>query len=186
MIAQTANKERYPTAGTVGQSIKFFSTRCWQCICENVASGRLVTEICTRCTKPSGTVSLLLLTHGGNTRQKMDVRLKTTRVLLSCMTNYVNATVCGCQVGAKNRRTTKRQQKMRLFPPIEPLQFVPIYIIGPLPKTSSDSQLIMVMRETFSKLTKAFSKKRYSKHSRNQLHQRPGGELRNKVQGLEL
>lgn len=63
-------------------------------------------------------------------------------------------TVRECVSCSKNRiRLIKQVNPMRLFPPSEPLESVAMDILGPLPKSKSGSQFILVITDRFSKLT---------------------------------
>lgn len=71
------------------------------------------------------------------------------------MANDVYRTVCDCHWCAEKRGTTKRKRKMRLFTPNEPLQFVAINILGPLPKKETGNKHVVVVTDRFCRLTNA-------------------------------
>ena len=65
-------------------------------------------------------------------------------------------TVRECTHCAKNRiRLMKKANPLKLFPAAKPLEQVAIDILGPLPKSISGAQFVLVMTDRFSKLTQA-------------------------------
>lgn len=61
-----------------------------------------------------------------------------------------------CRSCAEQRSTIYRAQKLlRLFPPSGPPQFIAIYIVGPLPRTSTRFTNVVFMTDRFSKLTRS-------------------------------
>ena len=65
-------------------------------------------------------------------------------------------TVRECTHCAKNRiRLMKKTNPLKLFPAAKPLEQVAIDILGPLPKSISGAQFVLVMTDRFSKLTQA-------------------------------
>lgn len=76
-------------------------------------------------------------------------------VLLPYMVNDMHRTTKDCELCASNQQTKKQQQKGRLFPAAEPLEFITIDILRPLPKTNSGNEEIVMVTDRFSKLTKA-------------------------------
>jgi transposase InsO family protein len=64
-------------------------------------------------------------------------------------------TVNNCTVCAKNRISErKRTRFLKLFPASEPLQYVAVDILGPLPETENGNRFLLVMTDRFSKLTR--------------------------------
>jgi Integrase zinc binding domain len=77
------------------------------------------------------------------------------RYLWRKMYNDVEETVRQCTPCAKNRvQERKRVSMMKLFPANEPIEFVPINILGPLPKTVHGNRFLLVISDRFSKLTR--------------------------------
>ena len=67
----------------------------------------------------------------------------------------VEETIRQCTPCAKNRvQERKRVSLMKLFPANEPLEFVAIDILGPLPKTAHGNRFLLVISDRFSKLTR--------------------------------
>jgi hypothetical protein len=74
------------------------------------------------------------------------------------MANDVANTVKNCPVCAKNRiHERKRTSFLKLFPATEPLKFVSLDILGPLPKTEHGNRFLLVTTDLFSKLTRTVS-----------------------------
>lgn len=71
------------------------------------------------------------------------------------MANDVYATMHDCQSCTSNRRTNRRQCKMRLFPPNGLLEFFVVDIYGLLLNTKSENQYVVVLTDWYSKLKKA-------------------------------
>lgn len=61
---------------------------------------------------------------------------------------------------ARNRRTNKRERKLRLFPRAGAPNFVAIDILGPFPKTKSGNKYIVVITDCCYKLTIPFLTKK--------------------------
>lgn len=60
-----------------------------------------------------------------------------------------------CHTCAKERtRLRSHQSPMKLFPATEPLEFVAIDILGPLPRSTKGHQYILVITDRFTKLTR--------------------------------
>jgi hypothetical protein len=60
-----------------------------------------------------------------------------------------------CAVCAKNRiRERKRTSFHKLFPAAEPLEYVSLDILGPLPKTEHGNRFLLIITDRFSKLTR--------------------------------
>jgi transposase InsO family protein len=71
------------------------------------------------------------------------------------MYNDVEETVRQCTPCLKNRvQEKKRVIVMKLFRANEPLEFVAIDILGPLPKTVHGNRFLLVISDRFSKLTR--------------------------------
>lgn len=71
------------------------------------------------------------------------------------MASDVANTVRNCTVCAKNRISErKRTSFLKLFPASEPLEYVAVDILGPLPKTEHGNRFLLVMTDRFSKLTR--------------------------------
>jgi hypothetical protein len=71
------------------------------------------------------------------------------------MATDVAKTVNNCAVCAKNRiHERKRASFLKLFPATEPLEFVSLDILGPLPKTEHGNIFLLVITDRFSKLTR--------------------------------
>ena len=71
------------------------------------------------------------------------------------MYKEVEETVRHCTVCSKNRVTErKRTSFLKLFPASEPLDFVAMDILGPLPKTEHGNRFLLVISDRFSKLTR--------------------------------
>jgi Integrase core domain/Integrase zinc binding domain/Chromo (CHRromatin Organisation MOdifier) domain len=67
----------------------------------------------------------------------------------------VAETVKQCAVCAKNRiKERKRTSFLKLFPAAEPLEYVSLDILGPLPKTEHGNRFLLVITDRFSKLTR--------------------------------
>lgn len=69
------------------------------------------------------------------------------------MKKDVYRTVKDCESCARNRQIRK-QHKIRVFPTTEPLKFIAILVLVPLPKTRSGKQYIVVATDRVSNLTK--------------------------------
>lgn len=93
-----------------------------------------------------------LADHSGEQHMYATMR---TQIHWPHVANDAYATVDDCTSCARNRHIAKTQRKLRLFSATEPLEFVAIDILGPLPKTANGNQYIIVMTDRFSKLTKA-------------------------------
>jgi IS30 family transposase len=71
------------------------------------------------------------------------------------MSADVAETVRQCAVCAKNRiHERKRTSFLKLFPASEPLEYVSLDILGPLPKTEHGNRFLLVITDRFSKLTR--------------------------------
>ena len=71
------------------------------------------------------------------------------------MTVDIHFTVDRCDSYARNRIKDQRNiYPMKLFPAANPLEFVAMDILGPLPKTKHGKRFILVVTDRFSKLTK--------------------------------
>jgi transposase InsO family protein len=67
----------------------------------------------------------------------------------------VAETVRQCHVCAKNRiRERKRTSFLKLFPAAEPVEYVSLEILGPLPKTEHGNRFLLIIIDRFSKLTR--------------------------------
>jgi hypothetical protein len=67
----------------------------------------------------------------------------------------VAETVKQCAVCAKNRiQERKRTSFLKLFPAAEPLEYISLDILGPLPKTEHGNRLMLIITDRFSKLTR--------------------------------
>lgn len=71
-----------------------------------------------------------------------------------CMATVVLTTARECQLWARSCRTTRREHKIRLFPPIRPLKLFTFVIFGSLPKAKAGKQFIVVMTDRLLNLTK--------------------------------
>jgi hypothetical protein len=65
--------------------------------------------------------------------------------------------VTRCPSCARKELKGKRRRTyfLKLFPPLGPLEFIAIDILGPLPKTKSGHQYLVIISDRFSKLTRA-------------------------------
>jgi Integrase zinc binding domain len=71
------------------------------------------------------------------------------------MSADVAETVRQCAVCAKNSiHERKRTSFPKLFPASEPLEYVSLDILGPLPKTEHGNRFLLVITDRFSKLTR--------------------------------
>ena len=71
------------------------------------------------------------------------------------MANDAFSTVRNCASCAAARRALVRHQKdLKLFPAAEPLDFVAMDLLGPLPKTAHGNRHVLVMTDQFTKLTR--------------------------------
>lgn len=71
------------------------------------------------------------------------------------MYRAIEDTVRGCEHCARNNvQERTRVNHMKLFPANEPLEFVAIDILGPLPKTAHGNRFLLVISDRFSKLTR--------------------------------
>jgi hypothetical protein len=67
----------------------------------------------------------------------------------------VAETVKQCALCAKNRiRERKRTSFLKLFLAVEPLKYVSLDILGPLPKTEHENRFLLIITDRFSKLTR--------------------------------
>jgi hypothetical protein len=67
------------------------------------------------------------------------------------------ATVRGCPafVAKRLKRGPKRSVPLTIFPPIRPLDFVAIDVLGPLPTTSRGNRFVFCITDRFSKMSVA-------------------------------
>jgi hypothetical protein len=71
------------------------------------------------------------------------------------MCKEVEETVRHCTVCAKNRVTERKGTSfIKLFPARDPLEFVAMDILGPLPKTEHGNRFLLVISDRFSKLNR--------------------------------
>jgi RNase H-like domain found in reverse transcriptase/Reverse transcriptase (RNA-dependent DNA polymerase)/Integrase zinc binding domain/Integrase core domain/Chromo (CHRromatin Organisation MOdifier) domain/Retroviral aspartyl protease len=71
------------------------------------------------------------------------------------MSTDISETVRRCVTCAKNRISErKRTSFLKLFPASEPLEYVSLDILGPLPKTEHGNRFLLVITDRFSKLTR--------------------------------
>ena len=65
----------------------------------------------------------------------------------------VTSTVRGCRTCAMNRvKLRKHLNRLRLFPATRPLESLGVDILGPLPKTKTGKQFLLVITDRFTKL----------------------------------
>jgi RNase H-like domain found in reverse transcriptase/Integrase zinc binding domain/Integrase core domain len=90
--------------------------------------------------------------HPGVTRMFRSIR---RHYFWEHMASDVANTVNNCTVCAKNRISErKRTSFLKLFPASEPLEYIAVDILGPLPKTEHGNQFLLVITDRFSKLTR--------------------------------
>jgi transposase InsO family protein len=90
--------------------------------------------------------------HPGVTRMFRTLR---RRYFWKRMSADVSETVRECVTCAKNRvKERNRTSFLKLFPASEPLEYVSIDILGPLPKTDHGNRFLLVLTDRFSKLTR--------------------------------
>lgn len=93
-----------------------------------------------------------MMGHPGGTRMYHTLR---RAYYWPSMAVDVYATVRMCTSCAKERVTLRKHKSfMKLFPATAPLEFVAIDILGPLRKTASGNEYLLVMTDRFSKLTR--------------------------------
>ena len=91
--------------------------------------------------------------HPGITRQFYTMR---QQFFWPSMAADIRNVSRNCHACAKERvKLRSHQAPMKLFPATEPLEFVAIDILGPLPKAKDGSRYLLVMTDRFSKLTRA-------------------------------
>ena len=74
------------------------------------------------------------------------------------MTVDIHFTVDSCDACARNRIKDQRNvYPMKLFPATNPLEYVAMDILGPLPRTKHGKRFILVVTDRFTKLTKTES-----------------------------
>jgi Integrase core domain len=60
--------------------------------------------------------------------------------------------VASCPSCAKSRlKRNRRTNYLKLFPPSQPLEFISLYILGPLPVTKSSNKYLVVFGDRYSK-----------------------------------
>lgn len=69
--------------------------------------------------------------------------------------NEVQTTVKDCHSCSQDVPKSKHKVKLQLFPAAEPFGFMAIDILGPLPRTTSDNQHVVIATGRYSKLTRA-------------------------------
>lgn len=79
-----------------------------------------------------------------------DVQHYEKTFLLVYMASDVYNTVVKSMLCSRNHQNNNIQQKLRLFPPADPLDIVGIDILGPLHKTESGNKYIVVMTNCYS------------------------------------
>jgi Integrase zinc binding domain len=76
------------------------------------------------------------------------------------MYREIEDAVRSCEQCARNNvQERTRVNKIKLFPAHEPLEFVAIDILGPLPKTAHGNRFLLVISDRFSKLTRTIPMK---------------------------
>lgn len=73
----------------------------------------------------------------------------------SHVANDVYATVYKCCFCAQTLMHVKKQKKLKTLFPDEPLAYVGLQILEPLPKKKQNSQFFVVMKDLYTNLTKA-------------------------------
>ena len=71
------------------------------------------------------------------------------------MANDINNTVERCPSCLKHRPHPVHQRHLKLFPAKGPLEYIAIDILGPLPRTKTGRQYVVVITDRYSKLTRA-------------------------------
>jgi transposase InsO family protein len=90
--------------------------------------------------------------HPGSTRMFRSMR---RRFFWPKMAQDVAETVRQCAMCAKNRiKERARTSFLKLFPASEPLEYVSMVILCPLPKTQHGNRFLLVITDRFSKLTR--------------------------------
>jgi Integrase zinc binding domain len=90
-----------------------------------------------------------LSAHSGGTR--MYATLRKSFYWLT-MAKDIYQFVANCSSSAKSRlKRNRRTNHLKLFPPSEPLEFIPVDILGPLPVTQSGNKYLVVFGERYSK-----------------------------------
>jgi Integrase zinc binding domain/Integrase core domain len=90
--------------------------------------------------------------HPGVTKMFRSMR---KRYFWRNMYREVEDTVRGCEHYARNNvQERTRVNHMKIVPANEPLEFIEIDILGPLPKTAHGNRFLLVISDRFSKLTR--------------------------------
>lgn len=71
------------------------------------------------------------------------------------MANNVNATIGGCQSCVRNGTRNRRRRPLQLFPASETLKFIAKNILGLLPKLNQGNYYNCVIKDRYSKPTRA-------------------------------
>jgi transposase InsO family protein len=101
--------------------------------------------------------------HPGVTRMYRSLR---RRYFWQKMSHDVTDTVRSCTTCAKNRiKERKRTSFLKLFPASEPLEYLSMDILGPLPKTPHGNRFLLVITDRFSKLTRTIPLRTITAHS---------------------
>lgn len=84
------------------------------------------------------------------------------------MTNNVYTTASSCNKGAHNGTSLKLKRGLQLFPASDPIEFVAIEILGPLPRMVNENQYVIIMTDRNTKFTRVMkSSKTSSPHVAN-------------------
>lgn len=71
------------------------------------------------------------------------------------MTGDVITTVRECKSFSKTRGTLMHnQKKLHILPPVEPLEFVTVYLLGTLPTTKRDQKHVLVITGRYYTLSR--------------------------------
>lgn len=71
------------------------------------------------------------------------------------MAKVVYGTVCDCCSCAQNLTHGRRERQHKQFFSESSLEYFGMDILGPLPKTKHDTQVVVVMTDRYNELTKA-------------------------------
>lgn len=71
------------------------------------------------------------------------------------MASGVHELLFKCESCRRHRASQKHQRRLRLFPASRPLEFVALNSLGPLAKRKQENRYVFVMKDLYSKLTRA-------------------------------